>query len=134
MQKSDRNRRANNNPAYEKPRAKPDKSVVYTERPRVVKYDEGGLPVVPTSTRITKPRTAVDAPCPFCMYPHAEFLLTVQDVPTLFCPRCKTRVFCNSANSEIVVRAVCRAHKEVDGLAAQLTVVYAQFMAALPAE
>jgi hypothetical protein len=77
-------------------------------------------------------RATAEVTCPFCMSRHAEFTLTKSDLPTLFCTRCKTRVFCNGLNSEMAVRAVTRALREVEGLPEQLTAVYSQFIEPLP--
>jgi NAD-dependent DNA ligase len=91
-----------------------------------------GLFVVPKSARSSTVRTSQETTCPFCMFATAEFVITKNGAPSIYCPRCRTRVFCQSLNSEIVVRAVCRAMREVEGLADQLTALYAQFIAEIP--
>ena len=91
-----------------------------------------GLFVVPKSARTGAVRTAQETTCPFCMFATAEFSITKNGAPSIYCPRCRTRVFCQSLNSEIVVRAVCRAMREVEGLADQLTALYAQFIEPIP--
>lgn len=91
-----------------------------------------GLFVVPKSARTSAVRTAQETTCPFCMFATAEFSITKNGAPSIYCPRCRTRVFCQSLNSEIVVRAVCRAMREVEGLADQLTALYAQFIEPIP--
>ena len=91
-----------------------------------------GLFVVPKSARSSTVRTSQETTCPFCMFATAEFVITKNGAPSIYCPRCRTRVFCQSLNSEIVVRAVCRAMREVEGLADQLTALYAQFIEAIP--
>ena len=91
-----------------------------------------GLFVVPKSARATAVRTSQETTCPFCMFATAEFAITKNGAPSIYCPRCRTRVFCQSLNSEIVVRAVCRAMREVDGLAEQLTALYANFIEPIP--
>lgn len=91
-----------------------------------------GLFVVPKSARTSAVRTSQETTCPFCMFATAEFAITKNGAPSIYCPRCRTRVFCQSLNSEIVVRAVCRAMREIDGLAEQLTALYAQFIEPIP--
>lgn len=99
---------------------------------QAVQRDASGLPVIPTSARLRRYRATAEVTCPFCMSRHAEFTLTKADLPTLFCTRCKTRVFCNGLNSEMAVRAVTRALREVEGLPEQLTAVYSNFIEPLP--
>lgn len=91
-----------------------------------------GLFVVPRNARINGAKTSQNTTCPFCFFATAEFSLTKSGYPTIYCARCRTRVFCQSMNSEVVVRAVIRAIREVDGLADQLTAVYAQFVEPVP--
>lgn len=95
---------------------------------------ENGFMVVPKSARASVIRTSQTTICPFCFFGTAEFAITKNGAPSIYCPRCRTRVFCQSLNSEVAVRAVCRALHEVDGLAAQLTAVYSQFVEPIPDE
>lgn len=95
---------------------------------------ENGFMVVPKSARVTAIRSSQTTVCPFCFFGTAEFVITKNGAPSIYCPRCRTRVFCQSLNSEVAVRAVCRALREVDGLAAQLTAVYSQFVEPIPDE
>lgn len=93
-----------------------------------------GFYVVPKSARTTAVKTSQETTCPFCMFATAEFSITKNGAPSVYCPRCRTRVFCQSLNSEIVLRAICRALREVEGLADQLTALYAQFIEPIPDE